>query len=75
MKLSRGKMIETTVIKENDKLAIGSIYYTSDMDDNFAYNFCKATQIQSVKNFERLTEYMERVQHGEKIFDDEGEDQ
>ena len=36
MKLSKGKMIETTVIKENDKLAIGSIYYTSDMDDNFS---------------------------------------
>ncbi|BAQ90201.1 hypothetical protein [uncultured Mediterranean phage uvMED] len=69
MKLSKGKMIETTVIKENDKLAIGSIYYTSDMDDNFSYNFCEATEIQSVKNFERLTEYMKRVQDGQKIFD------
>ena len=61
MKIYKGKMIETTVIKSNDKLNIGDTYWTSDIDDVFKCSFCRASTAQAERNMKRLNEYMRRL--------------
>lgn len=55
----KNKLIQTTVIKQNKFLKIGKIYYTNNLDDKFAKEFCKATTIQANINFNKLMKQME----------------
>ena len=60
-RLFREALIETTVIKENDYIAVGKVYITKNNPkyDKFIHRFCKATPAQKNKNLETLKTIIE----------------